>query len=110
MGEPMTKPLSPAAAAVLKEFEDSWDADPFEMDARALAAALRAAADQVVPKAAPPPMDWVEPFARWDAEEDIRAELLAIAAELERLVAGDEVAELTTWILKQNIEAKQLDD
>jgi hypothetical protein len=28
-------------------------------------------------------MDWVEPFARWDAEEDIRAELLAIAAELE---------------------------
>jgi hypothetical protein len=44
----MTKPLSPAAAAVLKEFEDSWDADPFEMDARALAAALRAAADQVL--------------------------------------------------------------
>ena len=33
-----------------------------------------------------------------------------VRLELERLVAGDEVAELTTWILKQNIEAEQLDD
>jgi hypothetical protein len=32
-----------------------------------------------------------------------------VRLELERLVADDEVAELTTWILKQNIEAEQLD-
>jgi len=39
--------LSPAAQVVLKEYEDSWTADPFEMDIGALAAALRAAADQL---------------------------------------------------------------
>jgi hypothetical protein len=33
-----------------------------------------------------------------------------VRLELERLVAEDEVTELTTWILKQNIEAEQLDD
>jgi len=33
-----------------------------------------------------------------------------VRLELERLVTGDEVAELTTWILKQNIKAEQLDD
>jgi hypothetical protein len=33
-----------------------------------------------------------------------------VRLELERLVTDDEVAELTTWILKQNIEAEQLDD
>ncbi len=43
----MTEPLSPAAATVLKEYKDSWTADPFEMDIGALAAALRAAADEV---------------------------------------------------------------
>jgi hypothetical protein len=33
-----------------------------------------------------------------------------VRLELERLVTDDEVAELTTWILKQNIETEQLDD
>jgi hypothetical protein len=33
-----------------------------------------------------------------------------VRLELERLVTDDEAAELTTWILKQNIEAEQLDD
>jgi hypothetical protein len=33
-----------------------------------------------------------------------------VRLELERSVSTDEVAELTTWILKQNIEAEQLDD
>jgi hypothetical protein len=33
-----------------------------------------------------------------------------VRLELERLVTDDEVAELTTWILKQNIEAEQLHD
>ena len=62
--------LSPAAAAVLDAFESSWDADPFEIDIKALAAALRAVADAVAPTAAP-------------HRRKIRAELLAIAAELE---------------------------
>jgi hypothetical protein len=39
--------LSPAAAAVLKEYESSWTADPFEMDIGVLAGALRAAAEQI---------------------------------------------------------------
>jgi acetyl-CoA acetyltransferase len=78
----MTKPLSPAAAAVLKEFEDSWDADPFEMDARALAAALRAAADQVVP------LDYEDVWTdgrmqQYEKSDPVREKLLAIAAELE---------------------------
>jgi hypothetical protein len=33
-----------------------------------------------------------------------------VRLELERLVTHDEAAELTTWILKQNIKAEQLDD
>ncbi|MEN9727409.1 MAG: hypothetical protein RL434_1775 [Pseudomonadota bacterium] len=33
-----------------------------------------------------------------------------VRLELERLATSDEVAELTTWILKQSIEAEQLDD
>jgi hypothetical protein len=32
-----------------------------------------------------------------------------VRLELERLVTGDEVAELTTWILKQNIKTEQLE-
>ena len=70
--------LSPAAAAVLKEFEDSWDADPYEMDVRALGAALRVAADQVVPHEYLVGID-VEVKTR----QLTRLRLLAIAAELE---------------------------
>jgi hypothetical protein len=33
-----------------------------------------------------------------------------VRLELERLVANEEATELTTWILKQNIKAKQLDE
>jgi hypothetical protein len=33
-----------------------------------------------------------------------------VRLELERFITDDEVAELTTWILKQNIKAEQLDD
>ena len=71
--------LTPAAQAVLDAafaVEDEWDTIPM------LAAALRAAADQVLPE---------EPLhggdQRWMYERDIRQEsrkkLLAIAAELE---------------------------
>jgi hypothetical protein len=48
-----------------------------------IAAALRAVADKVVPEAAPPPMGWAESYACWNAQDDIRYELLAIANELE---------------------------
>lgn len=78
----MTKPLSPAAAAVLKEFEDSWTADPFEMDIGALAAALRAAAERLgYDSVYDIVCDSGEPNYRVDV-----ADLLAIADELE----GDE--------------------
>jgi hypothetical protein len=48
-----------------------------------IAAALRAAADQVVPQRRKPtdPDSWEE--ATWTAQQDTRAELLAIATELE---------------------------
>jgi hypothetical protein len=48
-----------------------------------IAAALRAAADQVVPETAPPLIG--TPFVRWDAMDEIRAQLLVIAAELEAM-------------------------
>ena len=53
------------------------------VDRRGLAAALRAAADQVAPQRRKPtdPDSWEE--ATWTAQQDTRAKLLAIAAELE---------------------------
>jgi hypothetical protein len=64
----MTNPLSPAAQAVLDAAFDTPEDCPYEHD---LAAALRAAADQVVPANGS------------RKNNEIRAELLAIAAELE---------------------------
>ena len=70
--------LSPAAQAVLDAafaVEDEWDTIPM------IAAALRAAANQLIP-----PVEFDRRYTtqeRWDARDDIRAELLAIAAELE---------------------------
>ena len=71
--------LSPAAQAVL----DASNLHPCKDSCFILAAALRAAADQVVPETAPPLIG--TPFVRWDAMDEIRAQLLAIAAELEAL-------------------------
>jgi hypothetical protein len=88
----MTEPLSPAAQAVLDAWYAKLNPDPdgltyltHDPEREALAAALRAAADQVVPE------DCLEHFpndSAWqggftDANERIRFELLAIAAELE---------------------------
>ncbi len=75
--------LSPAAQAVLDAVEDDC-IHPTDLHHIA-AAALRAVADQVVPE------EWLARFpndSAWqdgftDANERIRAELLAIAAELE---------------------------
>ena len=83
--------LSPAAQAVL----DAYDNSPFDEDYGdrvAIAAALRAAADQVVPEQVEPPCGETEPWprgyqlmsdAQWEKCQQLRSELLAIAAELE---------------------------
>jgi hypothetical protein len=77
----MTKSLSPTAAAVWEAFEHA-NCDPYLVDPReaGLAAALRAAADQVVPSDAMEPRNYL-PMAL--ECQRIRAELLDIAAELE---------------------------
>jgi hypothetical protein len=69
---------------VLDAYETA-DCDPYKVDPRqaGLAAALRAAADQVMPdepdymRVAVPSTDW------WDKHDQIRSELFAIATELE---------------------------
>jgi anti-sigma factor RsiW len=77
----MDQSLSPAAQAVLDAFVSSWDADPFEIDIKALATALRAAADQVLPEEPEP--QWWEPVRPHFNRQRIRRRFLAIAAELE---------------------------
>jgi len=72
--------LSPAAQAVLDAVINVAESP----DAEAIAAAaLRAAADQVVPQRRKPtdPDNWEE--ATWTAQQNTRKELFAIAAELE---------------------------
>jgi hypothetical protein len=75
--------LSPAAQAVLDAFskEPTFNADGSLNVSGAIAAALRAAADQVVP-AEDEVMRHAIPDA-YDQRQDTRAELLAIAAELD---------------------------
>jgi hypothetical protein len=72
--------LSPAATAVLNAYMDNcgWLDGPFEKDYRCAAAVLRAAADQVVPAPRLPYDSCCDVHA-----SAIRAELLAIAIELE---------------------------
>ena len=69
----MTTPLSPAAQAVLDAFR------PTSHHRLALAAALRAVADQVVPEQKP----WHRTGPPGSTRHDVRAEILAIAAKLE---------------------------
>ena len=83
----MTKPLSPAAQAVLDAANgfSSYSPDDVLNESRwIVAAALQAVADQVVPKGClehfPNDSAWQGGFT--DANERIRFELLAIAAEL----------------------------
>ena len=87
--------LSPTAQAVLdavaSQLEGGWISPEFiPYEARKIAAALRAAADQVVPEESDP-----DPIKAWSIDdwnhmnitryqrEETRRELLAIAAELE---------------------------
>ena len=71
--------LSPAAQTVL----DVSNLHPCKDSCLILAAALRAAADQVVPKDANPHWDTNVDWAKWRARDGVRDELLAIATELE---------------------------
>ncbi len=68
--------LSPTAQVVLDAFLVGWQDEPMAQDRQCLAAALRAAADQVVPEE---PEGGMAP--RW-IRQSIRRQFLAIAAEL----------------------------
>ena len=76
------KQLSPAAQEILAAYENA----PFDYDIghlTACAAVLRAAADQVVPKRDTPLLGDDASYANWNARDDVRDELLTIAAELD---------------------------
>ena len=77
--------LSPAADAVLDAYMNNcgWLDGPLEKDYRCAAAVLRAVADQVVPMSRAQKLSLGETYAVWSAKDDVRDELLAIAAELE---------------------------
>jgi hypothetical protein len=76
------QPLSPAAQAVLDAYMNNcgWLDGPLEKDYRCAAAVLRVAADQVAPSDADEPRNSLPMAIEC---QRIRAELLAIAAELE---------------------------
>ena len=74
--------LSPAAQAVLAAAYKCMDKNPHNEVEATLAAALRAAADQVVPDEDAMPINLAY-RVRWDALQSVRFQLLAIAAELE---------------------------
>jgi hypothetical protein len=77
---PGPEPLSPAAQAVLDAWESQWCKGSFCHEERSIAAALRAAADQVVPSDAMEPRNYIPMAIEC---QRIRAELLDIADELE---------------------------
>ena len=88
-------PLSPATQAVLDAFKAASDGhyddgEWIQDHAGQIAAALRAAADQVVPDTSRPSSDsdyhlmqWSKSLDQYAQRQQTRAELLAIAAELE---------------------------
>ena len=78
--------LSPAAFAVVDAFVRAHARKSDPSSNIDIAAALRAAADQVVPLQLPPELDTQRPtvaWHAWDAEQQARFALLAIATELE---------------------------
>jgi len=83
----MTKQLSPAAQAVASAYDDTPEKDTGNHRYLWLAAALRAAADQVVPDLPEPTDDGTRQadtqMDYWEDCQQHREKLLAIAAELE---------------------------
>ena len=76
----MTK-LSPAPQAVLDAANLSFS--QAGTTAQGIATALRAAADQVVPETKGPRNQLEYELGNWDARDNVRDQLLAIATELE---------------------------
>ena len=74
--------LSPAAQAVLDAFTDEWPWQTMPDPSESIAAALRSAANQVVPHPGRYPMNEYMEGLR-DCKQDFRAALLGIADELE---------------------------
>jgi hypothetical protein len=70
--------LSPAAQAILDAFFFNWADEPLDQDRQCLVAALRAAADQVVPETNGMFISHAEL-----QQEKTRDQLFAIAAELD---------------------------
>jgi hypothetical protein len=82
----MSEPLSPAAQAVASAYDDTPEKDTGNHRYLWLAAALRAAADQVVPDESHPEESqfWDdEAEQEWQNHRHVRLQFLAIAAELE---------------------------
>jgi hypothetical protein len=81
--EPVKSKLSPAAQAVSNAAKSSLDWEAGYLPNAVAAAALRAAADQVVPETNLP--IYASPYEEGiqEARQDVREGLLAIAAELE---------------------------
>jgi hypothetical protein len=80
---PGPEPLSPAAQAVLDAINKELDEAPWDVSFLAgvsASAALRAAADQVVPETTTP---WNSTLTPMISAGEVRAKFLAIAAELE---------------------------
>ena len=75
----MTKPLSPAAEAI---FFAADGMQPRQYRGRALAAAIRTLADQVVPEQGCPICGLTK---RENERQQVRSQLLAIVTELEQL-------------------------
>ena len=75
--------LSPTAQAVLNAYENSPQTGFCLGEQKALAAALRALADQVVPHEVVPPVLRGNDLHRLAQRQHTRSEILAIAAELE---------------------------
>ena len=73
----MNEPLSPVAQAVL------WAGLGRDSDRLVIAAALRAAANQVVPVSDRPDPNIEFEYGQWLSQNTTRGYLLAIAAELE---------------------------
>ena len=81
--DPCLESMSVPALAVLDAYMTGfgWLDSPTKKDCRGVAAALRAAADQVVPEEPEP--KWWEPVRPHFNRQRIRRRFLAIAAELE---------------------------
>jgi len=75
--------LSPAAQAIVNAWVENTQYAPIDDEPFALAAAIRVIADQVVPKTKGPRNQLEYELGDWDARDDVRNKLLAIATELE---------------------------